>query len=283
MIPSSTSMCSSGRENCGPSEAATSARASNSSDYLLTGQLICQKCGARFVGSQSNGRGGNYRYYICGTRSKHDKNACDAETMRADDLERAIVEQVVDVYADLDLFEGATSSALDADPAALGQVDGELGVVERENRKVEGTIGRYLAAFEAGTMSDEDCGARLRELRSQKVELEASRAALEEQRLAMITTPAPRRELEAMGVEVRAIIDAGDPRLVKRLLDAVIERIEVLPDQRVRPQFRIPLSAPSPGKGRTPVRVPTNQVELRGIEPLTPSMPWIISVLVRAR
>jgi site-specific DNA recombinase len=43
-----------------------SKRASNSSDYLLTGLVVCTGCGNRFTGTRATGRNATYRYYICG-------------------------------------------------------------------------------------------------------------------------------------------------------------------------------------------------------------------------
>jgi site-specific DNA recombinase len=45
-----------------------SKRASNSSDYLLTGLVVCGGCGSRFTGTRATGRNATYRYYTCGGR-----------------------------------------------------------------------------------------------------------------------------------------------------------------------------------------------------------------------
>lgn len=40
-------------------------RASNSSDYLLTWLIVCERCQRHFTGTAAHGRNGTYRYYTC--------------------------------------------------------------------------------------------------------------------------------------------------------------------------------------------------------------------------
>ncbi len=72
-----------------------SLRRTNQSEYLLTGLVKCAHCGKRYVGVSANGNGGRYRYYICFSRQRYGKKACEADRLPADELEEAILGQLL--------------------------------------------------------------------------------------------------------------------------------------------------------------------------------------------
>jgi site-specific DNA recombinase len=45
-----------------------SLRRTNGSDYLLTGLVVCEKCGKRFIGAAAKGNAYRYQYYVCFSR-----------------------------------------------------------------------------------------------------------------------------------------------------------------------------------------------------------------------
>jgi site-specific DNA recombinase len=46
-------------------------RRTNGSDYLLTGLLVCEKCGKRFIGASAKGNAYRYAYYVCFSRHRY--------------------------------------------------------------------------------------------------------------------------------------------------------------------------------------------------------------------
>jgi len=68
--------------------------------YLLSGHIICKRCGKRYVGhtrvyQQSNGKRYEYRYYICGaSRKETSLIPCDNKGLRASTIESAVWEQI---------------------------------------------------------------------------------------------------------------------------------------------------------------------------------------------
>lgn len=71
------------------------------SDFLLSGLLVCGKCGREMNGISSEGR---YRYYYCynSKRYKHKKNGvfCDCRYVPAEILERVVIEKLLDALND---------------------------------------------------------------------------------------------------------------------------------------------------------------------------------------
>lgn len=43
----------------------------------------CAHCGKRYLGASANGNGGRYRYYVCFSRQRYGKKACEGERLPA--------------------------------------------------------------------------------------------------------------------------------------------------------------------------------------------------------
>lgn len=57
-----------------------SRRASNPSDYLLSGVVVCH----HYTGTAARGRNARYRYYTCFTRQRYGTARCDADRLPAE-------------------------------------------------------------------------------------------------------------------------------------------------------------------------------------------------------
>jgi site-specific DNA recombinase len=131
---------------------AHSKRASNSSEYLLAGRVVCQQCGKHFVGNAATGNRYRYRYYTCYSRLRYGTRACSSERLPAEQLDHAVLDALLAAYQHSDLFERAVTAA-DRQAASLHEhYQGELAVVTTEIGKA--AIERYLDAFEAGTLPE---------------------------------------------------------------------------------------------------------------------------------
>jgi len=138
-----------------------SKRASATSPFLLAGLVVCARCGKHFVGTSAVGNRYRYRYYTCFTRQRYGTTYCDAERLPAEELDAAILDALLHVYERTDLFDKAVSAARRRALAERSNHDQELAVVDAGITKAEDAIERYLSAFEAGTLSEAQCGKRL--------------------------------------------------------------------------------------------------------------------------
>lgn len=125
--------------------------------------------------------------------------------------------------------------------------------------------GRYLAAFEQGTMPTDLCGPRLEKLRAERAQLQAREQRLREL-LATNTTPGPDpAALAAMRRRIRDVFTRGDGPTRKALLKTLIAEIKVEDRGHIRPFFYVPtLTSNKPQVG---VRDLGPQVEVGGLEP----------------
>ena len=139
-------------------------RASNSSEYLLTSLVVCDRCGKHFVGGTYHGNRYRYRYYTCFSRHRYGTSTCPADRLPAEELDRAVLESLMAVYSTSDLFREAVAGARGRTDDMRDQCEAEIRLVDVELRKIDDATDRYLAAFEDGTMPQAQCGTRLRGL-----------------------------------------------------------------------------------------------------------------------
>ena len=241
-----------------------SKRASNSSDYLLTGLVVCGTCGSHFTGTRATGRNATYRYSTCGGRQRYGTKSCAADRLPAKALDDAVVHSLLSVYEDTDLFSMAIAEARERADVDESPHDGERAALQAELDKVERGIGRYLRAFEAGTMPEAICGERVKDLGTKATALRARLFELDaEMTTADLVAPTP-AELGDLRQRVEEAVAGGSSALVKSLLRALIHEIRVDSRQAIHPVFRVPV-----GGGHqqdNAVRPPSRSVEVNGLE-----------------
>ena len=245
-----------------------SKRASNSSDYLLTGLVVCGGCGRHFTGTKATGRNSTYRYYTCGGRQRYGTTTCSADRLPAGALDDAVVRSLLAAYEDQDLFANAVAEAQER--ARLGQArhQGELSALDAELAKVEAAIDRYLRAFETKTMPETICGERVRDLGTQATALRARREALADETEDVELSAPTSQELSVLRERVAEAMAKGSTASVKALLQALIHEIRVDSRDAIHPIFRLPVGGDH--QGDDAVRAPSPSVGRRGLEPLTP-------------
>lgn len=87
-------------------------RAPNTSDYLLIGMLRCRACGGAYFGAGTKGRNGFYRYYVCRNRQTKGTYGCRSTRIPAEDLETAVIDDLLGTLSRSDLFEQAVTAAI---------------------------------------------------------------------------------------------------------------------------------------------------------------------------
>ncbi len=253
--------------------AESTAQPPSTSDYLLTGLVRCLACEGAYVGVSAHGRSNTYRYYACRTRQVSGARGCPGHRVPADDLEAAVMDMLLNLYDDLDLFQDAIAGAYDDTENERPRLDDELASTEAQLREVTASIDRYLRAFEAGSMPEAICAPRLAELSDRRTELAAHRDQLEAHLRATTPVAPSRQELEGLAASARTALSEGSPEQIKQTLAALVDRVEISTDRRARPWFRIPgpdMNRPGPSLARaacgTPVRIGPRQVEVAEIE-----------------
>ena len=243
-----------------------SKRASNSSDYLLTGLIVCDSCGRHFTGTAATGRNGTYRYYTCASRQRTGSRVCKGPRLPADALDAAVTASLVDIYEKTDLFEQATRRAAASAGASRERTEAELATVVAELAKVESAIERYLSAFENGSLREAMCGKRIRELAARAGDLRGRLAELND----LIQGGEPQAptsvELGEIRERVEQALASGSRATVKVFVQNLVAEVHVADRSCIRPTFRFP-GDKTPITNDAPVRAPSGSVGTEGLEP----------------
>jgi site-specific DNA recombinase len=154
-------------------------RRTNPSDYLLSGLLLCGKCGKHYLGTKVGGNRYTYRYYICFSRQRYGPDTCASDRIPAEELDAAILDSLQATYQRIDLFDAAAEAAAAKARDGHETLVAELAGIDAEARRTDEAIERYLLAFENGTLPEDRCGERVRGLALRASELRQRRAELE--------------------------------------------------------------------------------------------------------
>jgi site-specific DNA recombinase len=244
--------------------------ASNASDYLLAGKLVCTHCGLHYVGTAAIGNRYRYRYYTCFSLQRYGKQACPSQRLPADQLDQAILAGLLDTFARTDLAQQATRAIRSQAAGARDRAEGELAAIRTEIDQAEAAIERYLGAFEAGTLPEAQCGKRVQALGAKLADLQARELELQQALAASATQEPPTpADLDELASQLRQVIEHAPVTAKKALAQQLVHEIRVASRDDIRPIFRIPTRhEPSPGEGEK-VRKLVGSVPLAGLEPAT--------------
>ena len=140
--------------------------------------------------------------------------------------------------------------------------DSELSCVEAEIRKTEAAVDRYLAAFEAGSMPERQCGERVRTLSEKLVQLKGQREKIADE-IAGGAAPAGvnTKALAAARKRISAARRSGSNEVRKALLRELVHEIRADGSREVFPTFYVPAEA---------VRIVSRVAAPTGFEPVSP-------------
>jgi site-specific DNA recombinase len=235
-----------------------STRRSNTTEFLLSGLVVCAACDRRYVGTAAHGRTARYRYYTCFSRNRHGRQGCRSDVLRADLLDQAVLESLLATYADSEVVSAAIerwrSGMAKQGPDSASQVRR----LEAEISGTESAVQRYYNAFENGRLPETRFAGRVDALERR---LTGLRAKLEEVRDSANRVEAPSKK--AVRDAEEALRDAmlnGTPGQRKALLKELIVDVRVESRDSIIPTFRLPTAA---------VRVTEAVVGRGGLEPPT--------------
>jgi site-specific DNA recombinase len=239
-------------------------RRSNSSEYLLSGLLVCARCGKHFVGASATGNRYRYRYYTCFSRHRYGSRTCPTERLPAEELDAALLEALLATYQRTDLFQLAVQAAAARLDSVHDQHQGELIVVNAELRRTEEAIQRYLLAFEAGTLADTDLAPRVRALTAKIAELQHRQGELTAAIDQITSQPPSQAILAHLRERVREALTQGPMPAKKALVQALVHEIRVESRYTIIPTFRVP----TPAEPDQKVCTPPGLVGVTGFEPV---------------
>jgi hypothetical protein len=222
-------------------------RRTNGSDYLLTGLVVCEKCGKRFIGAAAKGNAYRYPYYVCFSRHRYGTQECDQDRLRAEELEERVVQSLLATFERGDLLEQALTEWTEITEKARPRRERELSATEARIKKTQDALDRYFLAFEEGKLREELCTARIEELSGKLASLEARRADL----VGEISGSPPEAltpgDLGQLRQEVQRSLTDGPLPERKAAMQSVVAEIKVRDRGHIKPVFRVPVFRPPYG------------------------------------
>ena len=185
-----------------------------SSETYFTGKIFCARCGARYARkTQVMPNGTRHSYYICYSRAKSNKKMirdahCKNTNYRCDVFDETIFNELRALTVSEVREYRKESDAQD-----------ESRILKREIDKLENQRSRLIDLYSLGKFDAEELTAKIEPLN-------ASIRSIQEQ----IDTKAEKRCLKDLETAVRqigGILDQGEPIHIRRLIDMLIDHIEI--------------------------------------------------------
>lgn len=146
------------------------------SDYILTGKLICGKCGGFMVGKSGHGRhGGKYNYYACQNHIK--EKTCNAKAIRQEWIEKLVIDEVYKILQD-DAMINEIADIVWKYNQTHNDAKNELEVMKKAVDRNEMSVKNIIISVEKG-MDFDLVRDRLDELKEERAALDENITKLE--------------------------------------------------------------------------------------------------------
>jgi site-specific DNA recombinase len=222
-------------------------------DYLLSGLLLCGRCGRSMSGFAGTDWGVKRRKYTCRRGSEGDRGGACGRAVAAEPLEAAVWDSMLDwLGADLEALRATAAGAV----VPVGAAGGELTAIAEAVAQAERGRTGVMGVLEQGLMPAAEAAAALQRIQERLAGLEQRRAELE----AAEGARAAARAAAGSGAPDRAAwaktaagalsrfregagLDAAERRRLVRLL---VARVEVGEEELTLHARWLPLASPPP-------------------------------------
>lgn len=199
----------------------TMRRRSEFGTYLLTGKLICGKCGALMTGISGVGRHGDRCFYYSCIRKKNE-HACDKKNIRRDPVELAVTTYLQQMLSDDELIDWMAEQAVAYQK--LGRDDDEFDAVWKELKETTRRKENIIDAIADG-MRTASMKAKLEELEKKEIDLKARFTYLKNDRENDIT-----KDMILSYLEMLRDGDVNDKGFQQLMIDSFLDKVIVYDD-----------------------------------------------------
>ncbi len=204
--------------------------------YLLSGLLVCGKCGSAYCGQRLHGKPAYYRCVGATRRRIGEKPICDNHSVKAPQLETCVWQELCNLLQDPSRLEAELERRRSESPPSPSQ----LANLERVVHQLRGRLDRLIDAFESGLIEKNEFEKRITPLRD-KHDRELS--ALNSLRGELATDDDPslamRQTLAALAARVNERLKQATEETRRELLMLLVKRIEIHADE-IRIVYKVP-------------------------------------------
>lgn len=200
----------------------TSAHYKTDTQYLLSGKLLCGKCGGLMTGDSGKGKLGKiYNYYKCFTK-KRNKEKCDKKSISKEYIEDIVFTATQNFFMQIDLK--ALAKKITEIYNKSIEENHELKALEKELADINKKLKNLLSAIENGIFND-TTNQRMKELEISKKELEEKIA----QTSAKSIQPFNEEQIYTYLLSFKDI-DQNNTKAKQKLIDMFINKIVLFDD-----------------------------------------------------
>ena len=179
----------------------------------------------------------------CFRRHRYGTKACAAERIRADDLENAVIDELMKTFMRRNRLEVVIRNAIGRMEASRPRLADEVAAAAVTIRQLEESLERYFRAFEVATMSEVACAPRIQQLTEELRSLRTRHADLMAIRDDAPIATAP--DLVGLRSRMKDTLSENEPLRRKALLQELVSHVTVHP-RCAKPVFRVPFGVVRP-------------------------------------
>jgi Luciferase-like monooxygenase/Recombinase zinc beta ribbon domain/Recombinase len=234
----------------------------NRTTYLLSGLVVCDACGRRYLGTAA--KGGKFHYYSCGSYLKGGKETCAARLINKNKLESAVLAKIQEQILTPTNIRSYIQRVMESALKSQDNPSPEQEAVRLALNDVQTRLQRWENALESGELSIEHAAQRIKELHEQRQELLNKKQALDRNRPGVKRISAiPTAHMDAYVAEMQRRLAVKQIGSKREFLQEVLKEVRVR-GNNVSLTYKLPLRT-SEVRFFTPLRL----VGPPGLEPGT--------------
>ncbi|MFR3065180.1 recombinase zinc beta ribbon domain-containing protein [Peptoniphilus sp.] len=186
-----------------------------SSKYALSSIVYCSKCGDIYRRIAWNNRGKKYSVWRCCTRVTHGPEACEARTIREENLQKAAVEAINQLISESSELKEIIKENIEK--AITGNGSSRIKEIDQEMLKGQEELLKVANAKKDYT----ELADRVEELRNEKEKILLNMAEEKNEQIRLM-------ELEEFLDNQELEIESYDEELVRKLVEKIVVYDEML-------------------------------------------------------
>jgi DNA invertase Pin-like site-specific DNA recombinase len=222
------------------------------SEYILSGLIRCETCGAAMVGHAV--KSGKFFYYMCGNARRRGREVCQTPLLPKDKIERFVIDRIKQYI----LTEENLEELVRLTNEELAQTcDGEkerLQFLEAQLSDVDSRLGKLYDAIETGEFRGGELSPRIKALFQKREELQQAKVEAEEALRYQTIELADPKVVREYVEDLKTLLEESSIIEQKAFLKSFVDRIEV-GDSEAKVVYTIPMlpdKSPSEAVGVLP-------------------------------
>lgn len=208
------------------------------SQYLLSGLMRCGKCGGAY-GVTGYGRKRKYAYYNCINYSKKEKRVCPGRRLRADELDREIIDRVRKLVFSNENMRKLVDDINAATKSLRIDYSRRITELKKKATDLQLRVRRQYEAIESGKIDLSLVAERLKELKIQRDSLQEEIAYYERSNSQYQPVYITRSMIERYQKEMEEVFIGTNVQEQRDFLKKFIEKI-VIHDSRIEIVYYTP-------------------------------------------